>query len=599
MSRKIHVLGTGNLGYFIAHTLRSASANVTLHFHRLRQADTFNAVYGITIVSPSGTPVFRDGFGYEMKDIRMRRAVPYIPNILDAQRRKEYVPAIAADKMRPLPEEANIPPRLEGGGLFKDSDIKVLIVAKKAGEAIRALKTVQHRLKRNSTVVLLHNGMGVLARVKDFWEPHERPNILEGFSTHGLSMRDEFTIDHWGNGAIHLTIAPRQDESDIFAYQGLREGQLPAVIDSGRVNSDIRLESLTHAEKNRSLVFIIQQLVQNKVLNCTLRAYDPHFYLIQLRRTVIQSILQTLGALQRCTNGELIQNRVNHSIIGKLLTELCPVLRCDPVVSSSSEYLNHFSFSGLYEQVRHMALAAPTHMNAILQDVAERREIELGYHSGYLLSLASKRKMEMPTWRAFHELVKAQASLEQTRYNQFAPISKDGKILGPQEWIYNVTESYWKMDHLVEIGEARKPHAFEVMEKEVTEQMRPPPDVVESSAVSVVDKESVTTEDNAFRHDSPINNVETREHAQETTSLSSSERLSQRLRWTTTDESTSMRRQRALFGIRELGFSNIMKQRQTAVRKSKADRQQHDGKERSTSDESPAQRNDHKDDNAI
>lgn len=501
----------------------------------------------------------------------MHRAVPYIPNILDAQRRKEYVPAIAADKIRPLPEEASIPPKLEGGGPRRDNDIEVLIVAKKAGETIRALKTVQHRLKRNSTVVLLHNGMGVLAQVQKFWEPHERPNILEGFSTHGLSKRDEFTVDHWGNGAIHLAIAPRQDESDFFAYQSLRDVQLPAVIDSGRVNSDIRLDSLMHTEKHRSLALIINQLLQSKVLNCTLRAYDPHFYLIQLRRTVVQSILQTLGALQRCTNGELIQNKVNHSIIGKLLTELCPVLRCDPLISSSAEYLDHFSFSRLYKQVRYMALATPTHMNAILQDVAERRETELGYHSGYLLSLASKMKRKMPTWRAFHELVKAQALMEQIRHNQFAPVSEDGKISDSREWMYNVTENYWKMDHIVEVGKVRKPHAFEVMEMETSEQIRAHPEVVETHNTTIVDKEPAATEDITLQHNLRINDVQKRDQTQETTALSSSERLSKRLRWTTTDNPPQMHRRRTLVGIHELGFNNLMKQRNTIVGKSKAD----------------------------
>src|SRR5271154_2696524 len=136
--RKIHILGASKVGYLIAHSLRSTTpTNITLHFHRLRQADLFNALYGLTILSspphpppppppptniplhfprlrqaalfnalygltilsspnpPSPLPSFRDGFGYEMKDSRMRRAVPFIPAILDSPRKREYVPSLA------------------------------------------------------------------------------------------------------------------------------------------------------------------------------------------------------------------------------------------------------------------------------------------------------------------------------------------------------------------------------------------------------------------------------------------------------------------------------------------------------------------------
>ena len=105
-----------------------------------------------------------------MKDARMRRAVPYIPNILDAQRRKEYVPLVAADRIRTLPEEAAIPPKLEGNEGRTQGIIEVLIIAKKAGETIRAIQAVRHRLKRSSTIVLLHNGMGVLSEIQECWE---------------------------------------------------------------------------------------------------------------------------------------------------------------------------------------------------------------------------------------------------------------------------------------------------------------------------------------------------------------------------------------------------------------------------------------------
>src|SRR5277367_4417261 len=148
--RKIHILGASKVGYFIAHSLRSTtSTNITLHFHRLRQADLFNALYGLTLHSPHSThPSFRDGFGYEMKDSRMRRAVPFIPTILDSHRKREYVPSVAQPGIRLLPEEARYPPRLEGDEGKKETWIEVLIMAKRSGEVVRSLMQLRHRLRR-------------------------------------------------------------------------------------------------------------------------------------------------------------------------------------------------------------------------------------------------------------------------------------------------------------------------------------------------------------------------------------------------------------------------------------------------------------------
>jgi len=400
-----------------------------------------------------------------MKDERMLRAVPYIPHILEAQRRKEYIPAVAAPKIRPLHEEASDPPELEGNLGRKDSDIEILIVAKKGGEVYPALSQVKHRIKRNSTIVLLHNGMGVLSQVQNFWPEHLRPNILEGYSSHGISKVEEFTVNHWGQGVIHLAIAPRLDETDIFSYQSIRNAWLPPVLNNRHVNSDLRLESMARAEKYRSLVFVIQQLLSNYTLNCTLRAYLPDFYLIQLRRTVLHSILQTVGALQRCTNAELIENRINKRMIGKLLSEVIYVLERDPIIASSESYLKEFSFRSLYAQLLHVVQRTPNLTNSIQQDIAGKRELELNYHSGFFLRLARQRGLTMPTWRTMHDLVKSGAVLQKTRYNQFVPMMADGQVKDIPDWMQDDPNHFGRPVKLEE-NAVKEPYGFEELEDE-------------------------------------------------------------------------------------------------------------------------------------
>ena len=389
--------------------------------------------------------------------------MPYIPHILEHHRRKEYVPAVAADRIRPLPEEARQPPVLEGELGRKDSIIDVLIVAKKGEETVRALQYIRHRLRRSSTIVLLHNGMGVLPQVQAMWPENLRPNILEGFSTHGLSKRDDFTVDHWGKGAIHMAIAPRLDERDIFSYRSLSE-ELSPIINIQHVHHDIRLAPLTTNPKHASLLFTIQQLLHLEPLNCTLRAYIPDLYLIQLRRTLLQSIIQILGTLQRCTNGEIVQNKRNHKIMGRLIDEMLPAIHSDPLIQSSPLYQQRFSFHELYRQLYKMAIATPNHMNALVQDIIGKRETEIPTHTAYLLGFARERGVKVPTWRLFHQLVLAARRLEFMRYEKFVPVAEDGELKDMPEWMDE--SSRWDSDAFEaykSIGKER--YAFDELEE--------------------------------------------------------------------------------------------------------------------------------------
>ena len=487
------------MGYLIAHALRAscpANTAITLHFHRLRQADTFNAVYGLTVVNPhTGVPVFRDGFHYDMKDIAMRRAVPTIPDILELQRRKEYVPSLAAEKIRTLHEEAKSPPRLDDEG-FRQKPIEVVIITKRGGESLKVVEGIKPRLSRNSTIVLIHNGMGVLSQVQACWPREaERPNIVEGFSTHGLSNPSEFTIHHTFPGAIHLGIAPRLDENDVFHYTSLSDNSLPAILNRIYLHQDPRFASLGRSEKHKSLKYILDVLLSDRALNCTLRAYLPDLYLLQLKRVICQSILQILGALHRCTNIELISIQRNHEIIGKLIKEILPVIDADPLISSSPLYGAHFTFLELYTSVRNMALAAPNAVSLVLQDMAGRRETELGYLSGFLLLLARKRSFRLPTWRVFHELLKAGARLEQGRHNMFVPLrgdDRDEELMGLPDGTGVFEKRYWRLQRVSEEGHVAAPMLKEARDvqdgsqsKDVLEESRftgVPENIVSSSA---------------------------------------------------------------------------------------------------------------------
>jgi len=432
-----------------------------------------------------------------MKDIAMRRAVPTIPDILELQRRKEYVPAVAEEKIRTLHEEANFPPRLDDEG-FRQKPIEVVIIAKRGRESLRVVEGIKPRLSRNSTIVLIHNGMGVLSQVQACWPREaERPNIVEGFNTHGLSNPSEFTIHHIYPGAIHLGIAPRLDENDVFHYTSLSDNSFPAILSRTHLHQDPRFASVCRSEKHKSLTYILDLLLSDPTLNCTLRAYLPDLYLLQLKRVICQSILQILGSLHRCTNGELIRVQRNHEMIGKLIKEILPVIDADPLISSSSLYKAHFTFLELYTSVRNMALAAPNAVSLVLQDMAGRRETELGYLSGFLLLLARKRDLKLPTWRVIHELVKAGARMEQGRHNMFVPLRRDGgdeEVMELPDGTGVFEKRYWRLQRVREEGHLAVPMLKEARdvqdESQTKDVLKEARDVQDESQINDVLKES-------------------------------------------------------------------------------------------------------------
>jgi 2-dehydropantoate 2-reductase len=377
-----------------------------------------------------------------------------------------------------MPRVVKQPPKLEP--IVEDNIIDVLIIPKVVGQLDKTLADVYSRLTRSSTIVLLHNGMGVLEEVQSYWSNDLRPNIVEGYSSHGIRKEEEFKVNHWGHGNIRLAIAPRLDEEDLFTSVGISNPSLPPVIDYRDVNRDLRLKALDEADKYRSLVFIIRELIRNATLKCNVRAYLPHFYIAQLRRTVAQSIIQVLSAVQRCTYKELMENGYSRGQIKQLISEIVPVLEADPLISSSQVYLHQFSSSELYRSVRRVAWAAPSHVSALRQDIEAKEQHELNRLPGYIIGLAKQRGFEVPLLKHLTSIVAALGTLEDKRSTNFAPVTKAGDVRDLPEWTYGIREQYWKVHRAEEKKIVRMPRDVTV---DMTEDVNEGRNVSESAVV--------------------------------------------------------------------------------------------------------------------
>ncbi|MCJ1245016.1 hypothetical protein MMC30_002217 [Trapelia coarctata] len=190
VSKRIHVLGTGNIGSFIAHSFRLllSPPPTTLLFHRPSLLEKWKSKAEMIEVVREGVSTFSDGFDVEL-------TTPSTPPT--AYARSDAAP--------------------EG--------IDNLIIAVKAPMTVAALHAIKDRITSQSTLLFLQNGMGVIEEVNKelFDNPSIRPNYLHGIITHGVNSTAPFTLTHAGLGSISLgPISPSPNSPSYIAQTLLR-----------------------------------------------------------------------------------------------------------------------------------------------------------------------------------------------------------------------------------------------------------------------------------------------------------------------------------------------------------------------------------------
>lgn len=170
---RIHTIGLGSIGSFIAHSLRSIPnpPPVTLLAHRAGLYQDF-AAKGWKL----GLRITEDG---------------------------------------PLQERDGFDVELLGKSVINDP-IHNLIVAVKAPATVSALEPIKHRLGRHSTICLFQNGMGQIEDLNKriFPDAATRPTYMFGIMRHGVYLRSPTEAILAGpNGRASLGIVDSDDPS--------------------------------------------------------------------------------------------------------------------------------------------------------------------------------------------------------------------------------------------------------------------------------------------------------------------------------------------------------------------------------------------------
>ncbi|KAJ0422123.1 ketopantoate reductase PanE/ApbA C terminal-domain-containing protein [Aspergillus carlsbadensis] len=340
LSGRIHVLGLGNVGTFVAHSLKSRPSPppITLMMHNTLMFSSWLARKKCLAINTNGLDDIKTGF-----DV----------NIFHNQK---WCSAAEYD-------ELEFKPGTDWAAVAEDNEeIECLIVTVKAPVTSMALEGVRHRLTPNSTVLFLQNGMGIIDEVnaKVFPDPSRRPHYMVGITSHGLAQRnDSFHVSHNGVGTTVLGPVPQQNSPSLSSND-------------------------TEPDWAPSTKYLLRTLTLTPPLVAV--AEPPSSILMyQLEKLAMNSIINPLTVLMDCNNGELLYNFSVTRLMRLLLFEISGVICSLPELQGIPGIESRFSPERLRGMATQLMHKTAKNTSSMLQDIRGRRSTEIEYLNGYIV----------------------------------------------------------------------------------------------------------------------------------------------------------------------------------------------------------------------
>lgn len=391
--RRVYILGVGNVGTFVGHALAGIPQRpkVTLMMHNPKLFHNFRDNGRRLIVQRDKLSEHKSGF-----DVNWQQD----------------------------PDVWYTATRMKDGGHYvhsiDESPINHLILTVKSMNVTAALKSVRHRLSPHSTIVFMHNGMGVIEAVnKDvFPDPETRPSYIGGIVSHGLFRHKNFNVVHKGLGII--TLGPMftnpqaaqlsNDESDVNTYNINPEPSIPYTKPD---------EPLAPSTDYLLRLFARTPTITPFITNKT------DLFLIQFEKLVINALINPLSVINDCTNGNLLDNEALKRVQRLLLFEICAVISALPEIQGVPGLRNRFAperMLGLATQVMEKTAA---NASSMLQDAAAGRMTEIDYINGYIVKRGEELGITCALNYMLIQMVKGKAEIMERNLAGQIPLELD------------------------------------------------------------------------------------------------------------------------------------------------------------------------------
>lgn len=343
---RIHVLGVGSIGKFLAHSIKSApnSPPISLIFHR--------PIYLSGLRGPKcSLNITENGYERESGPYDVELSLPQRP-VLREDAAKAHLPTDRESVEAQYRE------------FVSDKPIRHLIVTVKSWQLKSALETVKHRLRPDSTVMLCMNGMGHMDEVMThIWpesEAKKRPNFMECVNSHGVLGKSPYAAEHTGHGVIYVAVLPPSQ------IKGT-----PRHFDSSAPVPDTSLHLMRTVSR-------VPVLAAAPVTSSSLHERA-------LEKLAVNCVINPLTALFDCLNGGILHSDSIRRSIRMLLAEISLVFRSLPELKGSANLDITFSPARLEHAVDKVAHATRANMSSMLVDVRKGQYTEIDALNGYVV----------------------------------------------------------------------------------------------------------------------------------------------------------------------------------------------------------------------
>ncbi|KAL5114929.1 2-dehydropantoate 2-reductase (Ketopantoate reductase) (KPA reductase) (KPR) [Pleosporales sp. CAS-2024a] len=424
IDRRIHILGVGNVGSFVAHALRGLPnpPPITLIFSRWERLNQWNeSPQKLTLVT-DGDAEIREGFDAEI-------AIPRI---------RYHGKEVGLNTPSTVPAESNSPFGEHILSGESTAPIRSLILCSKATDVLQSISSVKHRLDKNSVILFLQNGMGIVEEVSReiFPHPATRPHYMLGINSHGLNnaSRKPFTTTHAGFGTMLLGILPHDRDRDpkspyepSIRFTANKDATpMPDRMPSAKeINPDYPPPTTAKFTWTPAHRYLLRTLLRTPVLGAA--AYSPPDLLqIQLEKLVVNSIINPLTVLLDARNGSILYNYALTRAMRLLLSEISLVIRSLPELQYIPNVSSRFDPGTLETLVVGIANKTKDNISSMLADARVGRQTEIEYINGWIVKRGEELGITCLMNYMLMQLVKGKSTMVGRELGEGVPFVESG-----------------------------------------------------------------------------------------------------------------------------------------------------------------------------
>ncbi len=372
-STRIHVLGTGNIGRFVAHALAGIgdSSPITLLSNRkdiIQQWDEEGRILEL-IVGNASCP--RSGID-----------VSHVAMLGSRTDESEHI-------------------------------IDKLIVTVEASATVSILLAIKERLLPSSTICFLQNGMGIMEDVNTivFPNPATRPRYMVGITSHIIrgQFGRAFTTIQTRPGTIYLSLVPQTlslpNKKNITGERQIDEKPLVQRMYYGWTASSRKL---------------MRSLSQCMILNARGFRYEEMLQL-QFERLAVNSVLGPLSVLFDCAHGKLFKNSAVTELMRGLLEEIVAVAHSVPELRKLDHFKDHFTSKRLECLIVQIASRSNNTLGSMLEDVRNGRLTDINFINGYIVKRGQELRIPCPVNTTVIQMVEAKHAMTMSKRASFIP----------------------------------------------------------------------------------------------------------------------------------------------------------------------------------